>query len=211
MSLVSTDSERTMATYLGAAADLRPAELSPDIFSEYSILYIEGYLVQDHFLIETAIDLARKEGLRIAIDLSSFNVVESNLEFLQKLVKEKVDIVFANEEEALAFTGKEPVQAVTEIAAVCDIAVVKIGKAGSIIQSGEERFDIASIKARPLDTTGAGDNYAAGFFYGLSHGFSLAKCGRIAALVSGKTVEVMGAKLPKETWPEIIRQIAEMD
>ena len=130
-----------------------------------------------------------------------------NLEHL----KEKVDIVFANEEEALAFTGKEPGQAITEIAAVCDIAVVKIGKAGSIIQSGEERFDIASIKARPLDTTGAGDNYAAGFFYGLSHGFSLAKCGRIAALVSGKTVEVMGAKLPKEAWPEIMHQITAMD
>lgn len=211
MSLVSPDSERTMATYLGAAADLTPEELSRGIFSNYSVLYIEGYLVQDHALIETAIDVARKEGLKIAIDLSSFNVVDANLEFLQQLVKEKVDIVFANEEEALAFTGKEPTEAVAEIAAVCEIAVVKIGKAGSIIQRGKERYDIATIEAQPLDTTGAGDNYAAGFFYGLSKGYSLSKSGRIAALVSGKAVEVMGAKLPQKSWPEIMRKIRAMD
>jgi sugar/nucleoside kinase (ribokinase family) len=211
MSLVSPDSERTMATYLGAAADLKPTELSREIFSNYSILYIEGYLVQDHELIETAIDLARAEGLKIAIDLSSFNIVEENLDFLQKLIAEKVDIVFANEEEALAFTGKEPQQAIYEIAKVCEIAVVKIGKAGSIIQRGTERVNIAIIEARAQDTTGAGDNYAAGFFYGLANNYSLEKCGRIAALVSGKAVEVIGAKLPDKQWPAILKQISEMD
>lgn len=210
MSLVSPDSERTMATYLGAAADLKPEELLSETFSSYSILYIEGYLVQDHKLIETAIDLARAEGLKIAIDLSSFNIVEENLEFLQKLIAEKVDIVFANEEEALAFTGKEPQEAATEIASVCEIAVVKIGKAGSVIQRGEERVNVAIIEAKALDTTGAGDNYAAGFLYGYTNNFSLEKCGRIAALVSGKAVEVMGAKLPAKQWPEILKQISEM-
>lgn len=211
MSMVSPDSERTMATYLGAAADLKPEELSGEIFSNYSILYIEGYLVQDHRLIEMAIDLARSEGLKIAIDLSSFNIVEENLAFLQKLIAEKVDIVFANEEEALAFTGKEPQQAATEIASVCEIAVIKIGKAGSIIRRGEEQVNISVIKAKPLDTTGAGDNYAAGFLYGFINGFNLEKCGRIAALVSGKAVEVMGAKLPGEQWPDILQQISKMD
>jgi sugar/nucleoside kinase (ribokinase family) len=211
MSLVSPDSERTMATYLGAAADLKPEELINEIFSNYSILYIEGYLVQDHRLIETAIDLACSEGLKIAIDLSSFNIVEENLEFLHKLIAGKVDIVFANEEEALAFTGKEPQQAASEIASMCEIAVVKIGKAGSIIQRGNERVNVAVTEAKPLDTTGAGDNYAAGFLYGFTNGFNLEKCGRIAALVSGKAVEVMGAKLPEKQWPEILKQISEMD
>ena len=200
-----------MATYLGAAASLKPEELSAEIFRNYSILYIEGYLVQDHRLIETAIDLARTEGLKIAIDLSSFTIVEQNLEFLQQLIEEKVDIVFANEEEALAFTGKEPQQAATEIASVCEIAVVKIGKAGSIIQRDDERINVAVIDAKPLDTTGAGDNYAAGFLFGFTNGFSLEKCGRIAALVSGKAVEVMGAKLPEKNWPHILKQISEMD
>lgn len=210
MGLVSTDSERTMATCLGAASDLQPVEMTPEIFRGYSILYIEGYLVQDHILIETAIDRAISEGLKIAIDLSSFNIVEANLSFLKKLITEKVDIVFANEEEAFSFTRKEPEDAVSEIASLCDIALVKIGKAGSIIQQGEEIINVPAIEAKAIDTTGAGDSYAAGFLFGFTQGYSLEKCGRIAALISGKVVEVVGAKLPEEAWTVILRDIREM-
>ena len=210
MSLVSPDSERTMATYLGAAADLKLDELEAEIFREYSYLYIEGYLVQDHKLIETAIDLARKEGLKIAIDLSSFNVVEANLDFLKKLISEKVDIVFANEEEALSFTGKQPEEALGVIASMCEIAVVKIGKEGSYIQKGNEKVKVGTIKATAVDTTGAGDNYAAGFLFGLTKDFSLKKSGEIAALISGKVVEVMGAKLPEFVWPGVLLEIENM-
>jgi len=211
MSLVSKDSERTMATYLGAAADLKVEELKEVNFRNYSWLYIEGYLVQDHQLIETAIDFARKQGLKIAIDLSSFNVVEANLEFLRKLISEKVDVVFANEEEANAFTGKQPEEALDEIAAMCEIAVVKVGKGGSFIKRGHEKEKIGIIQAIAIDSTGAGDNYAAGFLFGLTKGFSLAKSGRIAALVSGKVVEVMGAKLPEFVWPGILMEIDAME
>ncbi len=207
MSLVSSDSERTMATYLGAAADLRTDELQSEIFRQYSYLYIEGYLVQDHVLIDTAIDKACKEGLKIAIDLSSFNVVEANLVFLKKLIAEKVDIVFANEEEAQAFTGKDPEKALEEISRLCELVVVKVGKEGSFIKKGDEKIKIGSIKANAIDTTGAGDNYAAGFLYGLTKGYSLSKSGKIAALISGKVVEVMGAKLPEESWAGILAEI----
>lgn len=211
MSLVSPDSERTMATYLGAAADLKTDELQSAIFQNYSYLYIEGYLVQDHNLIETAIDLARKEGLKIAIDLSSFNVVEAHLDFLKKLVRDKVDIVFANEEEALSFTGKEPELALDAIAEMCEIAVVKVGKEGSFIKRGDEKVKIGTIRATAVDTTGAGDNFAAGFLFGLTKGFSLRKSGNIAALISGKVVEIMGAKLPEFVWPGIMMEIDAME
>ena len=211
MSLVSKDSERTMATYLGAAADLKVEDLKEVNFGNYSWLYIEGYLVQDHKLIETAIDLAREQGLKIAIDLSSFNVVESNLQFLRKLISNKVDIVFANEEEALAFTGKQPEGALDEIAAMCEIAVVKVGKEGSFIKRSDEKVKIDTIKAVAIDSTGAGDNYAAGFLYGLTKGFSLAKSGKIAALISGRVVEVMGAKLPEFVWSGILMEIDAME
>jgi sugar/nucleoside kinase (ribokinase family) len=207
MALVSPDSERTMATYLGAAADLKPEELSAKMFRGFSFFYIEGYLVQDHTLIETAVDLARKEGLKVAIDLSSFNIVEQNLSFLKKLVAEKVDIVFANEEEAHAFTGKQPMEALPEIAAMCDLAVVKTGKSGSLIQRGSEQAKVGIIEAAAIDTTGAGDNYAAGFLYGLTKDLSLIKCGQIAALISGKVVEVMGAKIPENKWAKIIQEV----
>jgi sugar/nucleoside kinase (ribokinase family) len=209
--LVSPDSERTMATYLGAASDLKPEDLSRQIFRGYSVLYIEGYLVQDHKLIETAIDLAIKERLSVAIDLSSFNVVENHLDFLKNLISEKVNIVFANEEEAFAFTGKDPGKAVQEIASMSDIAIVKVGKEGSLIQSGDIKIKVESIKAKAIDTTGAGDNYAAGFLLGLIRGYSLEKSGRIASLISGKVVEVIGAKLPEIIWPGLLKDIEAMN
>jgi sugar/nucleoside kinase (ribokinase family) len=211
MAMVSPDSERTMATYLGAAAELKPEDLKSEMFEGFGVLYVEGYLVQDHRLIETAVDLARQTKLKIAIDLSSFNIVEQNLAFLKRLIKEKVDIVFANEEEAFAFTGKKPEEALGEIAAVCEIAVVKTGKEGSLIQRGNEKAKVGIISALAIDTTGAGDNYAAGFLYGLINDLSLRNCGRIAALVSGKVVEVMGAKIPEDRWPGILKTILEMN
>jgi sugar/nucleoside kinase (ribokinase family) len=211
MSLVSPDSERTMATFLGAAADLKPRELKKGMFAGFSILFIEGYLVQDHKLIERAIDLARSNHLTIALDLSSYNVVEANLEFLKQLVKEKVDIVFANEEEAFSFTGKEPEEALAEMASMCGIAVVKTGKSGSLIRRGDEIVRTGIIQATAIDTTGAGDAYAAGFLYGLTQGYSLSKCSHIAAIVSGKVVEVMGAKIPDALWPAVLKTIKGLD
>lgn len=205
--LVSPDSERTMATYLGAAADLKPTDFNPSVFEDYDYLYIEGYLVQDHALIKTGVEMAKSMGLKVAIDLSSFNVVESNLNFLKDLIKDSVDIVFANEEEAYSFTGKSPEGALDKIAEMCELAIVKIGKEGSFIKRGNEKVKINSIKANAVDTTGAGDSYAAGFFFGLTNNLSLEKCGNIAALVSGNVVEVMGANLSDNTWIKINKEI----
>jgi sugar/nucleoside kinase (ribokinase family) len=210
MALVTPDSERTMATYLGAAADLKPTDIHAGDFEGYSVLYIEGYLVQDHLLIETAIKTAKSMGMKIAIDLSSFNVVEQNLDFLKRIISKYVDIVFANEDEALAYTGKVPIEALEEIALQCEIAIVKIGKEGSLIKRGEEVVKVGIIKARAVDTTGAGDNYAAGFLNGYTQGLTLESCGKIAALVSGKVVEVVGARIPHKDWDEINRTIHQM-
>lgn len=210
MGLVSQDSERTMATYLGAAAELTPADFVPEIFEGYNYLYMEGYLVFNHDLIKAGVEMAKKAGLKVAIDLASFNVVEANLEFLKDLIKNNVDIVFANEEEAKSYTGKEPEEALHEIAKECELAIVKIGKEGSLIKFNNEVIKVGTIEARALDTTGAGDSYAAGFFYGLTLGYNLEVCGKIAALVSGKVVEVMGANLPDEQWSEIQKEIAKI-
>lgn len=210
MGLISPDSERTMATYLGAAADLLSGDFKLSVFEGYSYLYMEGYLVQNHELIKTGFEMAKAAGLKTAIDLASFNVVEANLEFLKELINTSVDIVFANEEEALAFTGKSPEQALHEISEMCELAIVKIGKDGSIIKQGTEKVKINAVQANAIDTTGAGDSYAAGFLYGLTSNFNLEKCGNIAALVSGKVVEVMGANLPDSTWNKINQEISKM-
>jgi len=164
MGLVTPDSERTMATFLGAAAELTPADFYPAIFEGYEYLYMEGYLVFNHELIKTGVEMAKASGLKVAIDLASYNVVEVNRDFLKELISKNVDIVFANEEEAKSLTGKEPLEALYEISEMCELAIVKLGKEGSYIKRGDEVLKVGTISANAIDTTGAGDSYGAGFF-----------------------------------------------
>ena len=203
LALVSPDSERTFAVNLGAAIEMVPSDLQLEHFSGYNYFHIEGYLVQNHGLIEKALLLAKQAGLFISLDLASYNVVEANLSFLQDMIKKYVDIVFANEEEAKAFTGDDPEKALTEIAQMVNIAVVKIGAKGSLIQSGKETFKVGVIDVKPIDTTGAGDMYASGFLYGLGNNLPLNQCAQIGAVLSGKVIEKMGPKMDSKTWEEI--------
>ncbi|MDR0370817.1 MAG: adenosine kinase [Prevotellaceae bacterium] len=205
--LISPDGERTMCTYLGAASELLPEDLQPSFFAGYDIFHIEGYLVQNHALIHRAVELAKQAGLKISIDLASYNIVEENLDFLHGIVENYVDIVLANEEEAYAFTSKMPEEALHQLAQKADIAVVKVGKNGSYVKSNGEKHDIAAITAQRIDTTGAGDLYASGFLYAYAKGLPLEICGKIASLVSGKSVEIIGAKIPNKVWDDIFREI----
>ena len=174
------------------------------MFRGYTHFYIEGYLVQHRELIRRAVELAKECEADVILDLASFNVVEDNLEFLRFLVKEYADIVFANAEEARAFTaGKDPEDALDEIAQDCWIAVVKIGKDGSLIQNGEKIYRVPAGQVNCIDTTGAGDLYAAGFLYGALNDLQLSLCGEIGSVLAGKVIEVIGAKIPDIAWPEI--------
>ena len=203
MCMITPDGERTMGTYLGAAATLHANDLELDMFKGYDILHAEGYLVQDHDLILKAFRLAKETGLKISIDLASFNIVEGDLEFFQMLVRDYVDIVFANEEESFAYTKQHPNEAVVSIAEQCEIAVVKKGSKGSVIKRGEETVEAGVLSAHCIDTTGAGDLYAAGFLYGLTRNLPLLKCARIGAVLSGNVVEVIGPKMVSSRWEEI--------
>ena len=203
VALISPDSERTFATFLGAAIELSPEDLKTEFFKGFDFLHVEGYLVQNHELLKRASDLAKENGLKISLDMASYNVVEDNIEFLKSYIKDYVDIIFANEEEAKSFTGKEPEEALEDMASQCEIAVVKVGKDGSYIKSGDKKYKAEPVKANPVDTTGAGDAYAAGFLYGLVKGFDLDKCGQIGSVLAGKVIEVVGAKMDENKWKEI--------
>ena len=210
------NAERTFAVYLGAAMDLVPEDLKPEYFQGYDYFHIEGYLVQNQNLIRHAVELAHEAGCIISIDMASYNVVESNFAFLHDIVDKYVDIVFANETEARAFTRlQEPMAALDEIAKLCKIAVVKVGKDGSWLQSGEERHYIPAWPADPVDATGAGDTYAAGFLYGHSLGMPLKVCGEIGSAIAAKVVEIVGTKIDIPRWrvakQEIRELIAEQD
>ena len=136
--------------------------------------------------------------------MSSYNVVESEREFFDQLIVKYVDVVFANESEALAYTGKTPHEALEEIASKCSIAVVKTGREGSLVKKGTEVIQLLSCPVdNVLDTTGAGDFYAAGFMYGLTCGYSLEKCVQISTILATAVIQEVGTTLPAKKWDEI--------
>lgn len=204
------NAERTFADYMGSALEMGPGDLKAEYFEGYDYFHIEGYLVQNQDLISEAVRMAKAAGCKISIDMASYNVVESSAAFLHNLVERYVDIVFANESEARAFTDKDPEAALDEIARYCEIAVVKIGKDGSMVKRGGEKHIIRPWPADAVDATGAGDTYAAGFLYAHSLGMPLKVCGEVGSVLAAKVVEVIGTKIDVPRWRKAkleIRQI----
>ena len=207
IALISPDSERTFATYLGSAVKLAADELTVGLFKGYDLFHVEGYLVQDHDLIERSLVLAKEAGLTTSLDLASVNVVVENLGFLQSIVERYVDIVFANEEEARSFTGLSAEESALKIAETCRIAVVKTGPKGSLVATGGKLLTIPPVDAKRVDTTGAGDLYASGFLYGFVHGLPLEKSAMAGTILAACVIEKIGAKIPDECWPDLIEKI----
>lgn len=208
MTFITEDSERTFGTYLGASVELCQEDLEAAVFEGYHYFYVEGYLVLNNALIESGMKMAKEAGMKVVLDLASYNVVESNLDFLNHLIDNYVDIIFSNEEEAKAFCGTAPEEALDMLSKRCEIAIVKIGKEGSLIKRGEEKTRIGIIGDKCVDTTGAGDLYAAGFLFGLINDWKLSHCGIAGAVLSGHVVEVYGAKISEEKWLKVKEMVA---
>lgn len=208
LSLISPDGERTMATCLGATGMFSADEIIADMFKGYDICHIDGYLLQNHDLIEKAMELAHKAGVLISLDLGSYNVVADNLDFLQRVIPQYANVVFANEDESKAYTNTDPESALDILASQVDYAIVKVGSKGSFIKhNGEKVFVKPLPNCNCIDTTGAGDLYASGFLFGLAMGKDIEECGRIGALVSGNVVEVVGTTMDAERWNRIKAQL----
>jgi sugar/nucleoside kinase (ribokinase family) len=200
---ISQDAERTFATYLGAAAMMTPDELDPKVFDQYDCIHVEGYLIFNHDLILKVCQIAKEKGLKISMDMASYNIIEANYDFVKMLLTDYVDIIFANEEEAKAFTGKEGREALEVLSQYCPVAIVKVGKEGSFIKMNGEVTQVGVIPVKAVDTTGAGDIYASGFLYGLMNDYTPEKAGELAAYLAGRVIEHIGAKLPDEVWDEV--------
>jgi sugar/nucleoside kinase (ribokinase family) len=170
-------------------------------------LYLEGYIITDLPLIEKACRMARTNNLKIAIDFASFNVVEAYLNDFKFIVDKYVDIIFANEDEARAFTGQEPEKALSILSGACEIAVVKIGRGGSLIKRGDEVVKVPALDVDCNDTTGAGDLYASGFLYGLCMNKQLDKCGAFGTILAGSIIEVIGPKMDRNKWKAVRKMI----
>ncbi len=201
--LISPDGERTMGTFLGPAPTLTSDDIKEEIISQYQYIYIEGYLLVNEPLVRTTMEKAKKHGVKVALDLSNFNIVNAFRGFLEDIIPKYVDILFSNESEAHAFTGLEPEKAIKEISKMVDISLVTLGKEGSMISGNGKIVRIAAEGGKPVDTTGAGDNFAAGFLYGQSVGATIEQSGRIGSMLAGYIIDVVGAEIPRHQWEQI--------
>ena len=207
IALISPGSERTFATHLGAAVELNSDDILDEFFKDYNILYMEGYLIFNKELMEKACRIARKNHMKIALDLSSYNVVDAKLSDFKEIIENYVDIVFANEEEATSFTGLAPVYALNSFSELCEIAVIKVGKDGSLLKRGDEIIKIGTIPVQCIDTTGAGDLYASGFLFGYANGLTLEKCGLYGSVLAGHVIEIVGARMDENRWKKIMEML----
>ena len=208
VALITSDTERTFATHLGAAVELTGADLKPELFDGYDILYLEGYLISDYNLVETACRYAKEKGMEIALDLASYNIVETYLVQYKKIISEYVDILFANEQEAYEFTGYERDKALPMMAQLCNTVILKTGAEGSLVSHGNSFTKISPFPVKCADTTGAGDLYASGFLYGHSIGLGIETCGMIGSLMASRVIELVGARMEPEIFREIKKDIA---
>jgi sugar/nucleoside kinase (ribokinase family) len=210
LSMVTPDGERTMRTDLGAAMTLSPDEISVEDFTGCTHAHIEGYLLFNEALMMRVLKCAKAAGCTISLDLASFEVVNATKAILPFILKEYVDIVFANEEEGHAFTGiAEDYPAMAKaLAELCGIAAVKVGAHGSYIAHAGtvEKIEPAHA-AHVIDTTGAGDLWAAGFLFGWSQKRSLAECAKIGSILGAAVVQEQGSVLPEHIWQDILSQL----
>jgi len=207
IALISSDTERTFATYLGAALDLTEDDISHDVFEDYDYLYLEGYLVQNREMLEKAMRLASKGNLKVCLDLASYNIVEENREFFLHLISEYVNILFANEEEIKALTGKSPEEGAMDIRDMAELVVIKMGGEGSFCISSEGMVRVGVRPSKPIDTTGAGDLFASGFIYGHLKGLDPETCGKMGTILAGRIIELIGAKMDESDWETLRREI----
>ena len=206
LSLITPDGERTMRTDLGAAMLINIDDVTEADFEACRHAHIEGYGLFNPDFVVHVLRTAKACGCTVSLDLGSFEVVKSVQSLLPELLREYVDVVFANEDEARAFCGDDdPERGLDALGACCEIAAVKLGAKGAWIQSGTERVRVEAVPvAQVVDTTGAGDCWAAGLLYGIFQGLPLRRSGGLAALIGAETVSCLGASPNEDGWRRIL-------
>lgn len=209
--VIAPDGERTMNTYLGACTEIGPEDIDEDVVKASSIVYFEGYLWDPPMAkdaLRHAAEIAHAQGNKVSITLSdAFCVDRYRDEFLELIKDGTVDLLFANEQELLSLYEMDDFDAAIEkIAADCPLAAVTRSEKGAVIVRGDERvlcdpYPVSEV----IDTTGAGDMFAAGFLYGYSQGWSLHDCGRLGCLLASNIIQVVGPRLEQDL-KEIARE-----
>ena len=208
--LVTPDAQRTMCTYLGASVGLDPADLDLEMVAQAKVLYLEGYLwdsdeAKAAFI--AAAEVARAHGGEVALSLSDAFCVERHRESFQELVDGHVDILFANEMEITAlYKANSFEEAADQVRGRCKLAALTRSEQGSVVLNGVGTHSVAPFQLGPLlDTTGAGDLYAAGFLHAYTQGQGIDACGRLGSLCAGQVVTQLGPR-PQGSLKQLVAQ-----
>ena len=197
--LITPDKERTMNTHLGACREYGIQDLPAEMIERSKFFYYTGYMwdtENQKGAAREAIRLARLNGVKVAFDVADPFAVERYKEDFLRLIGEDTDILFANAHEARLLTGCGVEECAATLGALCPLVVIKNGGSVSYIHHENRVVTVPSFRTEVMDTTGAGDSFAAGFLYGLVKDYPLEKCGRIASFVASKTIEKVGAQAP---------------
>ena len=208
--LITPDGERTFASYLGAAQELMPENISEENFIGHDILHIEGYLLFNYDIVLKAMQTAKNLGMKVSLDLAAHNFVEENRPIIKDLIKNYVDVCFANEEESKAVTGLQPREALDCISEDCDFTVVKLGSKGSLIKHNGTVYEVGTPHVECVDSTGAGDLYASGLLYGIAKGYNAETCGKIGAIIGSIVIQNYGARISDDNCNTIRQKIDEL-
>jgi fructokinase len=196
--LVTPDGQRTMNTYLGACVTLDAADVHPHFVAEAAVTYLEGYLFDPpaaQAAFYKAAEAAHAADRLIALSLSDAFCVNRHRDAFRKLVAGHVDILFANEAEITSLYETNTFEEAAEAARKdVGLAVLTRSEAGSLILRGDETVTVDAVPATVVDTTGAGDAYAAGFLTGFTAGKSLAACGRMGSIAAAEVISHYGAR-----------------
>ncbi|MFO7951676.1 MAG: adenosine kinase [Bacillota bacterium] len=213
--LVTPDYERTMNTRLGVAQNYGPENVNHANIAEANYLYFTGYMWNTEFqkkALQEAIKTAHQNETKVVFDLADPFVVEANQEDFHKLLESgKIDVLLANRDEARLLLGiDDPEKASRQLADKGVIATVKNCADGSCISPGEGKcINVDAYKVEAVDSTGAGDNYAAGFLYGLINGYSLPDAGKLASFIAAQVVCQTGAQFDDQSIIKIKKAIEE--
>ena len=205
---ITPDKERSFAVYLGASTRLKEENIDFEALKESKLIHIEGYQFYDknlRNLILKIAKIAKENNVMISFDFSSYDLVEQHRSELKFFIEEYVDIIFANEEEAESYTGKNPDESVEEFSKIVKIAIVKIGEEGSLIKTKGEFYKINGVKTDIIDTNGAGDAYAGAFLHSYVQEKSISECGNLASFAAAKIVSSSGARLQTSIKEEIAK------
>lgn len=199
---VTPDADRTMNTYLGVSAELSEDEVDESGIEDSKYLYLEGYLVTGDLTRAATVHahrVAKETGTKVALSLSDPNMVKFFKDGLQEMIGDGVDLLFANEQEALGMAGTDSLNdAINHLKSIAREVVVTLGPKGACICNSDGVIEIPPVRVKAVDTVGAGDIFAGAYLYGITHGMNHQQAGNLAATAAAKLITHFGPRLKPE-------------